>query len=141
MNQKRVYIAGPLFSAAEREYNNILNSFLEKAGFSTFLPQRDGYELCKFGRDCDPDKASACIFAYDLEQLKNADILVLVMDGRVPDEGACVEVGMAFAWGKECYGLKTDCRTLMDSQDNPMILGALQGRVARSFEELLSMIC
>lgn len=62
------------------------------------------------------------------------------MEGRVPDEGACVEVGMAFAWGKECYGLKTDSRSLMNAQDNPMIIGALQGRVAHSFDELLPMI-
>ena len=58
------------------------------------------------------------------------------MDGRVPDEGACVEIGLGFAYGKECIGLKTDSRTFMDNSDNPMLTGGLKDRVASSFSEL-----
>ena len=53
-----------------------------------------------------------------------ADIVVMVLDGRVPDEGACVELGMAYAAGKRCYGLKTDTRSLESNLDlNPLIAG------------------
>lgn len=140
MGTKRIYIAGPLFSEAEREYNIKLNDFLLENGFSTFLPQKDGYELSDLVQDSDPREVSDLIFRYDLGELKKADILVFVMDGRVPDEGACVEVGIAYALGKECYGLKTDSRSFIHSEDNPMISGALKNRIAGSFESLLSMI-
>lgn len=140
MGNKRIYIAGPLFSQAELEFNEKLNDFLLKNKFSTFLPQKDGYELSDLVKDSNPQEASTLIFNFDLEELKKSDILVSIMDGRVPDEGACVEVGIAYALGKECYGLKTDTRSFIHSQDNPMIIGSLKGRVAHSFEELLSLI-
>ena len=33
-----------------------------------------------------------------MSAIKNCDILIFFLDGRVPDEGACVELGMAYAW-------------------------------------------
>lgn len=140
MGSKRIYIAGPLFSQAELEFNEKLNEYLLKNGFSTFLPQKDGYELSDLVKDSNPQEASTLIFNFDLEELKKSDILVFIMDGRVPDEGACVEVGIAYALGKECFGLKTDTRSFIHSQDNPMIIGALKNRIAHSFDSLLSMI-
>lgn len=55
-----------------------------------------------------------------------ADIVFINIDGRAPDEGACVELGMAYAAGKRCYGFKTDTRSIESSLDiNPMITGCL----------------
>jgi hypothetical protein len=45
---------------------------------------------------------------------------------RSIDEGACFELGYAFALGKTCVGLKTDSRTLFPFGDNPMIEAALR---------------
>ncbi len=140
MAKKQIYIAGPLFSQGEREFNEKVNEFLLENGFSTFLPQKDGYELSRLVQETHAPDASALIFSFDVEQIHKSDILVFIMDGRVPDEGACVEVGIAYALGKECFGVKTDSRSLLHSQDNPMILGALKGRVAHSCESLVSMI-
>ena len=48
----------------------------------------------------------------------------MVLDGRVPDEGACVELGIAYASGKRCYGIKGDARSVeLDMDLNPMIRG------------------
>lgn len=48
----------------------------------------------------------------------------MLVDGRVPDEGACVELGLAYAYGKRCYGAKTDTRSLeLDLDLNPLISG------------------
>ncbi len=138
MNEsKRVYIAGPLFSTSELEFNLKLNDFLENVGFTTFLPQNDGHllsDLMKNGYE--KEDALKLIFQKDLNEIKSSDIVVFIMDGRVPDEGACVEIGLAFAYGKECFGLKTDSRSLIDNMDNPLITGALKGRIAKSFSEL-----
>ena len=80
------------------------------------------------------------IFRMDAEKIKDSDIIVFVMDGRVPDEGACVEIGLAYAYDKECFGLKTDSRSLMGDMDNPLIVGALKGRIARSFPALEKLL-
>jgi len=34
------------------------------------------------------------IFSLDESEVKKADIIFMNLDGRVPDEGACVELGM-----------------------------------------------
>ena len=41
----RVYCAGPLFNPPEREEMSAIAAVLEAAGHTTFLPQRDGFEL------------------------------------------------------------------------------------------------
>ncbi len=135
--KKTVYIAAPLFSKSELDFNLILNEFLKNLGFNTFLPQRDGHLLSELvGNGSTKNEAIQKIFQKDSETIKNCDLVVFVMDGRVPDEGACVEIGLAFAYNKECFGLKTDSRSLMDDMDNPLIIGALKGRIAKSFSEL-----
>ncbi len=133
----RIYVAGPLFSEAEKRYNEYLSKCLEDMGFETFLPQRDGYELSELLANGDSESfAMGKIFKRDISEIQKSDIVVFVMDGRVPDDGACVEIGYAYAMGKECIGLKTDPRTLMSDLDNPMILGALKDRIARNLKEL-----
>lgn len=76
------------------------------------------------------------IFYRDIEEIKKCDILLFIMDGRVPDEGACFELGVAYSLNKYCLGLKTDPRFLMDNIDNPLILGALEGKIAKSIFDL-----
>ncbi|MCZ7403240.1 MAG: nucleoside 2-deoxyribosyltransferase [Candidatus Methanoperedens sp.] len=139
--KKTVYIAGPLFSNSELDFNLRLNEFLLSIGFNTFLPQQDGYLLSDLIENgLEKDDAIQMIFQKDTEKIKNCDLIVFVMDGRVPDEGACVEIGLAYAYNKECFGLKTDSRSLMDNMDNPLIIGAVKGRIARSFSELGSVL-
>lgn len=138
---KKIYIAGPLFSEAELEFNKKLDVFLRRIGLDTFLPQRDGYLLADLmSQGASKEKALDIIFNKDLEQIKNCDLVLLILDGRVPDEGACVEVGLAYAYDKECVGFKSDSRSLMGNMDNPLLVGALKGRVARSFSELESFL-
>ncbi|MBR3201264.1 MAG: nucleoside 2-deoxyribosyltransferase [Mogibacterium sp.] len=62
----------------------------------------------------------------DPSEVKKADILFMNLDGRVPDEGACVELGIAIGSGKRCYGFKTDTRSIELGLDlNPMISGCM----------------
>lgn len=139
--KKTVYIAGPLFSESGLEFNRRLNMFLKNLGFNTFLPQEDGHLLSELiEQGFEKDNAILMIFQKDVDKIKDSDIIVFVMDGRVPDEGACVEIGLAYAYEKECFGLKTDSRSLMSGMDNPLITGALKGRIATSFLELESFL-
>ena len=118
---KRVYFAGPLFSQSEKDYNLKVVKVLEDNGYTVFLPQRDGLEAPKLEGKTEEEK-SQMIFEKDRDEVLKADILFMNLDGRVPDEGACVELGIAYASGKRCYGFKTDARSVeIDMDINPMI--------------------
>ena len=120
-SNKTIYFAGPLFSDAEIEFNLKLTKVLEDCGYKVYLPQRDTGLVADLDKKSEKEKAHI-IFESDLKGLLESDILVMVLDGRVPDEGACVELGIAYANNKRCYGIKTDVRSFRKDLDiNPML--------------------
>ena len=122
---RRIYFAAPLFSQAERDYNLKITNILEQYDYQVFLPQRDGY-LAPDLEGLTEDEKITKIFNKDYEEVVRADIFFGILDGRVPDEGVCVELGIAYSKGKRCYGFKTDARTIeLDMDLNPMIIGCL----------------
>ena len=130
---KRVYFAGPLFCQAEKDYNLQLTKLLEDHGYKVFLPQRDGFEAAQFVGKSE-DELSKMIFEKDVSEILKADIVFMVLDGRVPDEGACVELGIAYANNKRCYGVKTDTRSAEMHLDlNPMIYGCFK-KIFKNFD-------
>lgn len=133
---RKIYIAAPMFSYGELHYNEIIADRLEQSAFEVFLPQRAGYKLVELLKKMTPCEARRKIFAKDISAVKDADIIIIVLDGRTIDEGACVELGYGYALGKPCYGLKTDPRTMMDGQINPMISECLQATFS-SVDELI----
>ena len=120
---KRVYFAAPLFNEAEREYNLKLTAILESYGYEVFLPQRDGFLAPELEGKSEKEKTEM-IFQKDRDEVLKSDIVFMLLDGRTPDEGACVELGIAYANGKRCYGIKNDARAVeLDMNLNPMITG------------------
>lgn len=117
----RVYLAGPLFSAAELEFNRRIAEAIE--GYAdVFLPQRDGGRLTDLVlKGVEIKSAYLSIYSRDVQALRETDVLLLVMDGRTIDEGAAFELGYAFALNKTCVGLQTDTRRLLPLGNNPMI--------------------
>ena len=106
---KLVYVAGPLFSEAERTYlEKIVSTLAESTSLDPrndfFLPHRDGGELGKGPKRKD-------IFNLDLDQLNSADIVVALLDGQDVDSGTCIELGYAYAKGKKIFGILTDFRS------------------------------
>ncbi len=146
----RVYCAGPLFNRKEQEEMAELANALERAGYSTFLPQRDGLELTKcidrlLADGFAPDRASRlmseAVFALDVYQVLNGcDAVVANLNGRVPDEGAVSEVAMAWARGKIVIGYKADSRSAFEGQDNPLVAGLFQFRFSRTPEEAVNAL-
>ena len=133
---KKIYIAAPMFSYAELTFNEMLASVLEQNAFDVFLPQRSGYKMVELMKEMSPYEARKKIFTKDIVAVKEADIIIIVLDGRTIDEGACVELGFGYALGKLCYGLKTDPRTMMNGQINPMISECLHD-IFTSVDELV----
>ena len=110
----------------KKEYNLKITTLLESYGYSVFLPQRDGVEGAKLEGKTEQELIDI-IFPLDVNNVKNCDILFMNLDGRVPDEGACVELGIAYSLGKRCYGFKTDTRSVEKNMDlNPMISGCMK---------------
>ena len=92
-----IYLAGPLFSEAERRFNLGLTHRLEAFGFEVFLPQRDGVECDRPPYDTmTPEERRHAMFHLDRTRILDAEVFLFVLDGRVPDEGACVELGIAY---------------------------------------------
>jgi nucleoside 2-deoxyribosyltransferase len=128
-----LYLAGPLFSKGEKHFNLRLTARLEASGFRVFLPQRDGVDRETSHYDAmTPEKRRRAMFRLDREKILDCDVFVFVLDGRVPDEGACVELGMAHCQkhlqggGKLLVGLHTDTRAaFIGSGLNPMVRVAL----------------
>ena len=122
---KKVYFAGPMFNQAEKDYNLKITKVLEDYGYKVFLPQRDGIEAAMLEGKTE-EELIKMIFDLDAGQVKKADIVFMNIDGRAPDEGACVEVGIAYGIGKRCYGFKTDAHSVEMKLDmNPMISGCM----------------
>lgn len=122
---KRIYFACPMFAAMEKEYGLKLADILQSYGYDVFVPFRDGYEAAQLEGKTE-DELVEMIFAKDIDEIKKADIVFFLLDGRAPDEGGCVELGVAYALNKRCYGFKTDTRTVEMSLDlNPMITGCM----------------
>ena len=128
-----VYCSGPLFCPEEIAGMAAIATVLEQAGFGTFVPHRDGLERFVVGLINTPlnnnilgarDTIDAAIFALDCFQIiKRCDYFVLNMNGRVPDEGAVAEAGIAFAAGKPLVIYKNDRRSVFKGVDNSMITG------------------
>lgn len=123
---KKIYFAAPLFCKAEKDFNCLLTEILEQNGYKVFLPQRDGYEAAQLHGKSAVEKIRL-IFQKDTSEILSSDIFFMVLDGRVPDDGACVELGFAYANGKKCYGIKTDARSIELGMDlNPLIAGCFE---------------
>jgi nucleoside 2-deoxyribosyltransferase len=80
-----IYVAGPLFSEAERRFNLDLTERLEALGFRVFLPQRDGVEHDKQPYDAmSTEERRQAMFDLDRAQIIASDVFLFVLDGRVP---------------------------------------------------------
>ena len=115
----RIYFAGPLFSAAERDWNAAFAAALRGAGHDVFVPQEQ-----------EPGKDAAGIFATDVGGIDWADCLVAIMDGADPDSGTAWEVGYAYR-KKPIVLVRTDMRRNAGSGDgyNAMLTESATVRV------------
>jgi len=114
----RIYLAGPLFTTPERDWNAALAARLEAAGHEVFLPQAH-----------EPAAPSGqAIFEQDLAGLTWADTVVAITDGPDPDSGTAWECGYAYATGKRIVLFRSDFRRPGDAARgipyNAMLIGS-----------------
>jgi nucleoside 2-deoxyribosyltransferase len=130
---KTVYLAAPLFSEAECDFNRKLRDFIISEGFQVFLPQEDSNNIHV------EKNRQEIIFNKNLAALDSSDIIVAVIDGADVDSGTAWEIGYAYSKGKPVVGLKTDFRTLgIEGTVNLMIERSIV--ICTSVSELLNRL-
>jgi nucleoside 2-deoxyribosyltransferase len=95
----KIYLAGPLFNIAERDFNQRLTMLLREKGHEVWLPQE--FEQ----RTMTPKQ----IFIKDVDGIDWADVVVANMDGPDPDSGTSWECGYAYR-KKPVIVFRTDFR-------------------------------
>lgn len=123
------YIAGPLFNEGERFWNGEINSRVAAAGFTTYIPQRDGIKL---QHESDVRK----IFEEDRNAVANADLIVANLDGMDVDAGTAWELGYAHGLGKHVVGVYTDWRLHFKWQTVNLMIQCSVDKLVHSLAEL-----
>jgi nucleoside 2-deoxyribosyltransferase len=96
----KIYLAGPLFSTAERDFNARLAEGLRAKEHEVYLPQESEQATMT------PKQ----IFDADVGGIDWADIVVANMDGADPDSGTCWECGYAYGRKMPVVVFRTDFR-------------------------------
>jgi nucleoside 2-deoxyribosyltransferase len=104
----KIYLAGPLFTAAERAFNARLAARLRELGHEVFLPQETEQR----------SMSARQIFTSDVRGIDWAEVVVANMDGPDPDSGTCWECG--YAYGKKpILVFRTDFRSGAEHEGAP----------------------
>ena len=111
----KIYVAGPLFTSAERAYLEQIDRICREAGFSTYLPHRDA------GISSDAASREQC-FKMDKAALDEVALIVAVLNGPDVDSGTAWEMGYAYARGIPVLSITDDKRLQQMPQSlNPML--------------------
>ncbi len=97
-----LYLAGPLFTQAERAWNLLLAERLNRAGHVVFLPQVEVKAISTLDAET--------IFRVDVDGVRSADAVVAIVNGADPDSGTSFECGLAYALGVPIVLIRTDFR-------------------------------
>ena len=128
----RIYLAGPLFTEAETDFNLKIHKFLEDNLYDVYLPQDVGDTSNTRHKE-----EHARIFEMHLAALEECDIIISVIDGADADSGTSWEMGYGFAKGKTVISLRTDFRCVGCHELVNLMLEE-SSVVVRTKEDLLS---
>lgn len=134
-----IYLAGPLFSEADKNYLAMLAMELESAGHEVVWP---GHLLSDDVIKTSGADAPTLIFNTCRSALGRCYHVVALLDGTQVDDGTAWEIGYAYARGIPVYGLRTDTRQAGETPHNrvnSMVQGCLSG-LASSVPELITML-
>jgi nucleoside 2-deoxyribosyltransferase len=142
------YMAGPLFTEAERQWNEDLAAHLRANGVHVFLPQEQERRAEGF-----PSEAALrqAVFRHDVHDgLERCHGVLANLDGPGTDDGTAWEVGWAYARGYSIVGYRTDFRgsgdgfgtniMLSESCDELIVLPSCLVSRAEMFQRILAAV-
>ena len=86
----KVYLAGPLFSHAERDWLSSIAASLRADAIECFVPH-------EAFAGTEPGSAAA-VFADDLAGMRSCDLMLAWLDGAMVDDGTAAEIGIFSEW-------------------------------------------
>jgi nucleoside 2-deoxyribosyltransferase len=130
----KVFLAAPLFSEAEREFNSKTAKRLRDNGFEVWLAQEAPFI------QHDTHKEKKAIYESDVSALNASDVVVAILDGSEVDAGVAYEIGYATALGKPIIGLKTDYRTFSGMEEVNLMLEVPLIKICKNIEEIKDLL-
>jgi len=128
----KVFLAAPLFSEAERDFNSKVAKRLRDRGFEVWLAQESPF--IHEGTSKEKEK----IYEEDVSALKACNVVVAVLDGVEVDSGVAFEMGYAVAIGKPVIGLKTDHRAFSKMEDINLMLEVPLIKLCKTMEDVIT---
>lgn len=146
-NKPKIYVAGPLFNTGDRYGQQLIANTLEKAGYETYLPQRDGFEfknlvtvLQKEGVPEDQlnQTVTQIIFNIDVYQLYLCSAIVANQENVFLDDGTVSETAISFCMGRGVVLFREDIIGLFSGSAvfNPLVLGLATVPVVTKLENI-----
>jgi len=121
-----IYLANNCgFSALQKEGLNSIEFALSELGFEVWEPFRRAGQVKDVTGD-DPSWPYE-IAQKDVQDVRDADAVFAVVNGCPPDEGVCIELGLAMALGKPYFLFRDDFRKSSDSPMYPLNLMLFAG--------------
>jgi len=112
-----IYLAGPLFSIAERDFNLMLAETIKGKvdDITIILPQLEAKEISG------SEIFAKVMFTYCLSKIEDCDCLIAILEGSDADSGTCIEMGYAYSKKIPIIGIRTDARESEDRGLNLMV--------------------
>jgi nucleoside 2-deoxyribosyltransferase len=114
MRHLNVYLAGPLFTLAERMFNQALvDAIVDHAA------QDQPNSMTIYVPQAITEKNPTSIYFKHMRALNAADVVVAIADGADPDSGTAFEMGFASAREIPIIAVRTDFRRAADTEECP----------------------
>lgn len=126
---KIVYIAGPLFTPAQRNDIEEIGRLCKKLGFKPYMPHVDAGLHLK-------DDPSEKYFKQDLAAMNSADFCIAILDGSDVDSGTAFEIGYLYAKKIPAIGILRDSRFPKPREQMNVMIANGNYKVVTSLEEL-----
>jgi nucleoside 2-deoxyribosyltransferase len=124
-----IYLAAPLFTKGEQDFNLSVCEYLKANGYQVFLPQQE----CQKAEGKD-------IYQTCLSGLKSAAIVLAIVDGADADSGTCWECGYAVSQGIPVITVRTDFRVSGDTKGFNAMIYYSAAKVIDGSDQLLAEI-
>ena len=134
----KIYLAAPVFSQVERQYNRRLAGKL-----TALLPRSEivlpqDFRVGPAGTSFNDRRRLAAIHRRCVAAITEADLVLALLDGADADSGVAFEAGYARGLGKPVLGVRTDYRQLQVKGLNMMLAEGCSDVVCHfSFNESL----
>jgi nucleoside 2-deoxyribosyltransferase len=128
-DEQYIYLAAPLFTQGEQDFNLKLYHYLKDNGYQVFLPQKE----------CEKEEGEN-IYKTCLFGLQSAAIVVAILDGADADSGTSWECGYAVSQNIPVIAVRTDFRLSGDTNGFNAMLYYSASKVIDSTDQFLEKI-